>query len=78
MISFYESGVHFPRDEKLLLKLAEHFNVSMDYLMGVTDIPNYQSIASLFNDISGLSSESIEDLSDYVEYLKFKEKNRRK
>ena len=30
MISFYENGVHFPRDEKMLLKIAEHFNA--DYV----------------------------------------------
>lgn len=74
MISFYESGIHFPRDEKLLLKLAKHFNVSMDYLMGMTDIPNYHSITKIFSDIGKFSPETLEQLSDYVDYLKFKEK----
>ena len=57
MISFYESGIHFPRDEKLLLKIAEHFDVSMDYLMGMTDIPNYREITKIFSDISTLNTK---------------------
>ena len=75
MISFYENGVHFPRDEKLLLKIAEHFDVSMDYLMGLTDIPNRKSITKIFNDIEKLSPKSIERLTDYIEFLKFTERN---
>ena len=74
MISFYESGIHFPRDEKLLLKIAEHFDVSMDYLMGMTDIPNYREITKIFSDISTLSQDSLKRLADYIDFLKFKEK----
>lgn len=74
MISFYESGIHFPRDERLLLKLAEHFNVSMDYLMGLTDLPNYSRTEKMFSDISSLSPQSLTELSDFIDYLKFKEK----
>lgn len=75
MISFYESGVHFPRDEKTLLTIANHFDVSMDYLMGMTDIPNYKYVSDIFNDIRCLSEKSAKELADYIEYLKFKEKN---
>ena len=75
MISFYESGIHFPRDEKLLLKIAEHFDVSMDYLMGITDIPNYKTVTKMFSDISTLSQDSLKLLSDYIDFLKFKEKH---
>lgn len=76
MISFYESGVHFPRDEKILLTIANHFDVSMDYLMGMTDIPNYKHISDMYRDISCLSVKSVEELGDYIKYLKFKEKSR--
>ena len=75
MISFYESGIHFPRDEKLLLKIAEHFDVSMDYLMGITDIPNYKTVTKMFSDISTLSQDSLNLLGDYIDFLKFKEKH---
>lgn len=74
MVSFYENGVHFPRDEKMLLKIAEHYNVSMDYLFGLTDIPNYKTLTSVINDISTLPSDAVEKVADYVEYVKFCER----
>lgn len=37
-ISEYESGKIVPKQERLL-KLADHFNVSVDYLTGVSDEP---------------------------------------
>ncbi|MBN4062800.1 helix-turn-helix transcriptional regulator [bacterium AH-315-E09] len=36
-ISKYETGVRFPRDEILLNKIADYFDVSIDYLLGRTD-----------------------------------------
>lgn len=39
MVSLYESNTNAPSDE-IKLKIAQHFNVSMDYLLGRTDIPN--------------------------------------
>lgn len=75
MISFYESGVHFPRDEKILLKLCSHFNVSADYLIGLTNIPNYHSVNNVTKKILQLSSDSITELEKYIDYLKYKEKN---
>ena len=74
MVSFYENGVHFPRDEKMLLKIAEHYNVSMDYLFGLTDIPNYKTLTSVISDISALPSGAVEKIADYVEYVKFCER----
>lgn len=74
MISFYESGVHFPRDEKLLIKIAEHFDVSMDYLIGLTDVPNYRQINCILSDINLFSQEALFELNNYIEYLKFKYK----
>lgn len=78
MISFYESGLHFPRDEKLLLKLVKHFGVSMDYLMGLTDIPNYRQLDNILGDISSLSKNGIDELQNYIQFLKFKEKSDKK
>ncbi|WP_069650395.1 helix-turn-helix domain-containing protein [Caloranaerobacter ferrireducens] len=40
-ISNYENGVRFPNDELLLRRIAEFFDVSIDYLLGVTNIRNY-------------------------------------
>lgn len=33
-VSNYEQGTRFPKDEKLLIKLADLFDVSLDYLLG--------------------------------------------
>ncbi|MGV8145763.1 MAG: helix-turn-helix domain-containing protein [Alkaliphilus sp.] len=33
-ISNYEQGTRFPKDEKLLLSIADFFNVSTDFLLG--------------------------------------------
>lgn len=74
MISFYENGVHFPRDEKMLLKIAEHFDVSMDYLFGLTDIPNYKRIKSVMSDLEKLPPDAVDRIADYVEYVKFCER----
>lgn len=37
-IGMYEQGRRFP-DEILLKNIAQFFNVSLDYLLGLTDIP---------------------------------------
>ena len=38
LISRYEVGDSFPQPQ-MLIKLAEYFNCSVDYLLGLTDIP---------------------------------------
>lgn len=38
-IHLYEKGINYP-DAKGLIALAEHFHVSIDYLVGRTDNPN--------------------------------------
>lgn len=37
-ISNYENGTRFPNDEKLLCKIAQFFDVSVDYLLDMTNI----------------------------------------
>ena len=39
----YESGKHQP-DHEMLLELANYFNVSVDYLLGRTEIKDNQNI----------------------------------
>ncbi len=39
-ISQWESSTHAPRDQNTLVKLADYFNSSIDYLLGRTDEPH--------------------------------------
>lgn len=72
----YESGKSKP-DSIMLNKIADYFDVSIDYLLGRTSIPNLQRLKnkekSCHNiDVSGLSDEAIRQVEDYVEFVKQK------
>lgn len=85
-ISNYETGVHNPEIETLI-KLADYFNVSVDYMLGrikfkisldaliqpVVDNKNLTAEAML-NDILTLSTDSKKALIEYLGLLKMKEK----
>ena len=58
-IANYEQGARFP-DEKNLRRIADHFNVSLDYLMGRTDV---SLVARDVQYPSGYSREEGEPLS---------------
>lgn len=60
---FYESG-RFPKDESVLIKLAEYFNCTIDYLIGRTDKPNIELIDK------GLPPELINEGIEAVEVFK--------
>lgn len=47
MISFYESGNHFPKDEEALKRMAAFFQVSLDYLMGFSDLREEEPVRKL-------------------------------
>lgn len=38
-VGMYEQNRRFPKDENMLKAIAGFFNVSIDYLLGLTDIP---------------------------------------
>lgn len=42
-ISMYERGERQP-DLETLIKISKFFNVTTDYLLGLTDIPNYEKM----------------------------------
>lgn len=41
VVGYYETDNRFPKEERILTALAELFNVSVDYLLGKTDLRNY-------------------------------------
>ena len=62
-VSSYESGSRYPSYD-VLIRLAHIFHVSTDYLLGMTDKRNV--------DVTGLSDDEIEVVSQLVEMLRKK------
>lgn len=62
-VSSYESGTRYPSYD-VLVKLARIFHVSTDYLLGMTDKRNI--------DVTGLSDNEIELVSQLVDTLRNK------
>lgn len=84
-ISLYESNKREP-DFDILEKIADFFDISVDYLLGRTDIKHTISkatdnleisesteISSISDDIKDLTPESQADLKKYIELLKIKD-----
>ena len=69
MISFYESGNHFPRDEIILKRIADLFEVSLDYLMGYSDLREEDSLKMLCNTYRSLSSAHRSTVMDFMGFL---------
>ncbi len=81
-ISNYENGVHNP-DVETLCKLAEYFEVSVDYLLGRTDfrkpidalsqplVKDYMAV-DILNTTLGLTPENRAALVSYLDYLNAK------
>lgn len=67
-ISFYELGERQPSNE-LLLKLAQYFGVSTDYLLGLEkeESPKVNRIPVLGTVVAGIPIEAIQDIEDYEE-----------
>lgn len=72
MISSYELGKHFPKNESALITLADHFGVSIDYLLGYSDIINHND-DNIIN-VSGISDEDVKALKRLVNSLKSQRK----
>lgn len=67
-LSKYETNSRFP-DKNTLNKFADYFNVSIDYLMGRTDIKKFedlpkevQEITNLFAGVDELKAKRLKEL----------------
>lgn len=76
MISFYELGQRIPPSD-IILKLANKFNVSTDFLLGHDISTQKEKRLSperekLVNDICAIDDETAQEIQQYLNYLKAK------
>lgn len=74
-ISFYESGRREP-DNELLIKFANFFNVSIDYLLGRTDIRNIEEVHTIaaHHDGDEYTEEELKEIENFKKYVLSKRK----
>lgn len=70
-VSQYESGKRTPSDEIKIL-IAKFFNVSIDYLLGLSPFPNNSHEKLLLSQMSDLTSEDIEQIKNFIDFIKSK------
>ena len=77
MVSFYESGAHFQRDEQILHQLATYFEVSTDFLLDYSEIRTEASLKAFCAEFKNLPAASQQNLAEYMHFLSFKAKKSR-
>lgn len=79
---FYEQGKRVP-DTDIMIKLSNYFNVSLDYLLGKTDVRNYTEDSNITialnsdTDYDDLPKEAKDEINNFIEYIKQKYKNKK-
>ncbi|MFA5576088.1 MAG: helix-turn-helix domain-containing protein [Tissierellaceae bacterium] len=70
-ISNYESGTRFPNDVQILIKLSQVFSVSVDYLVGISNIrsPAIKSNQNQFPSNKNLDKRLFTRKSEVLENL---------
>lgn len=66
MVSFYELEQRFPPQD-IIIKLADYFNVSADYLLGRSEIKNPDQLLKEYN---SLYYENHKEFEKYLRSLK--------
>lgn len=79
----WENGINYPNNN-VLMKIASFFNVSTDYLLGISDVRNATSDISLdefevafHGEVKDLSDDAKEKVLEYARLLKMKEENKK-
>lgn len=65
-VNQYKTNAAFPKTENLI-KIAEYYQVSLDYLMGFTNIPNRDTSLQAINEVTGLDVDAIIKLNEIKE-----------
>jgi len=60
---YYESG-RFPKDETILKKLADYFDCTSDYLLGITNSPETKVLTELPKELIDAGIKGIEVFKD--------------
>lgn len=81
VIGYYESNDRFPKDENVLRKIADYFNVTVDYLLGRTGIKTAyserinESGSNIYRiDTTDLTDEDITYIDTIISAIKAKRK----
>lgn len=76
LVASWETGRSTP-DTDMLVQLAHCFNVTTDYLLGLSNFKKQNSLSSNINDLiletENLSLEGLEDIKKYAQLVKLKE-----
>lgn len=69
VIGYYETNNRFPRDEKVLIAIADYFNVSIDYMVG-----HDHAFKNGYLSVQGLPLEAVKQIEEYIGLIKYKYK----
>lgn len=78
VVGYYEANDRFPKDEDILRKIADFFDVSVDYLIGRSESKKFQnelvceSRANYNLNVEGLPREAIKKIEEYIELIRLK------
>ena len=70
-ISQYETGTRIPSDD-IKICISKLFNVSLDYLMGLSPIKNDLSADIYRSLMSELTEEDYQEINDFIQFLQSK------
>ena len=68
----YEADKTFPRDEEMMRKLFLYFDVSADYLMGLTNVKNYKASAGILKIYNALPEQARQEINEYIAFIQQK------
>ena len=74
---YYEQGKRVPDSETIKI-LSDFYNVSSDYLLGISDTRTYDVTMSLHSDTEydDLPDEAKKEINNFIDYIKQKYKNK--
>ena len=80
-VGFYENEKR-DMSPDTIIKLAEYFGVTTDYLLGKSDIRNPEEIKNIPHanaggvDTTGLDEDDLKELQAQIDYMKWKKNNK--